>query len=101
MTEPAPFACTLTPDDEARRASQDRALAAQLLGEPAHDQRHATLTFPPSAQPLIDQFVGEESRCCSFFQFEVERGDETTRLHVGVPPGGEDMLRALVDAFRH
>jgi hypothetical protein len=98
MTEPQPFACGLTPQEQAAREPRDRALAEQLRHLARPREREAVLAFPQAAAPLVHEFVRDESRCCEFFDFAVEPADDVVRLTVSAPPGAEAMLQALVDA---
>lgn len=99
MTDQDPFACTLTPDEQVRREPADRALAGQLSQWRWDREREAVLTFPSEVEPLVHEFVRNESACCAFFHFDVQPGPATVRMTVSAPEGGEHMLAALVDAF--
>ena len=65
MTDRPPFNCTLGSDDLARRETEDRALAAELIRHRWDGERQATLVFPTDADLLLDRFVAAESACCS------------------------------------
>lgn len=99
MTEQEQFACTLTPDDEARREAQVNALAGRLHHAEWHTDRHAVLDFSLGAESLVHEFVRDESVCCSFFEFGVTRAPNSVELHVSAPAGAEGMLEGLVGTF--
>ena len=56
-------------------------------------------TFPAEAAQDVQAFVVEETKCCPFFSFEIDQIDQTLRLGIRTPPGGEAMLEALQAAF--
>lgn len=95
MTAAIPFACSLGPRDLARRKEEDRALAALLVSHRWEGQSQAVLAFPAHAEPLVERFVAEESSCCPFYEFAVDRVGDEVRLRIVVPEGGEPMLREL------
>ncbi len=97
MGESAAYTCTLTADEQAHRRVADRQLRGQLRELRAHEARSASLVFAAGSEPLVRGFVRAESRCCSFFRFDVEIAERQPVLHVAAPHGAEDMLTALVD----
>lgn len=99
MSETSRFACTLDPDDAPRRGEQIARLARQATEHASDGERGARLTFPATAAPLVEEFVRDETACCSFFAFGVETDGESVRLHVAAPEGAEDMLDGLLDAL--
>ena len=99
MTDRPAFSCTLGPDDLTRRETEDRVLAAKLIRHRWDGERQATLVFPADTDALLDRFVAEESACCSFFGFMIERDADEVRLRVTAPEGAEPMLEALESAF--
>lgn len=99
MTEPTRYSCTLSPEDAARRLTRDRPLADRLTSHHWDGPRGAVLTFPADATPLVTRFVRDESACCSFFDFDVDAGEQQVILRVEAPVGAEPMLRQLVSAF--
>ena len=97
---PAPrFVCTIEPEDVPRRGEQVAQLARHLTEHATDGERHQRLTFPASAATLVEEFVRDESTCCSFFTFEVEPAGESVHLHIGAPEGAEDILDGLLDAL--
>jgi hypothetical protein len=96
--EPIDFACTIDPAELKQRANQLDSLVPQVL-ELRRDGLALALTFPAAAAQEVQAFVAEESRCCPFFSFEVDKLDQGLRLGVRTPPGGEAMLEALQAAF--
>lgn len=99
MSDPTRFVCTLSDEDAPRREADGHALAAEMLSHRWEGERRAELVFRARAQPLVQQFVRDESACCSFFDFTVESDDGEARLHVEAPEGAEHMLQQLVTAF--
>ena len=51
------------------------------------------------ARAEIDAFVAAESKCCAFFEFEVDEGDDGIVLSIKAPPEGAWATRGLVAAF--
>lgn len=99
MTNGARFVCTLEPQEAPRRTEQVHRLASQLVEHARWDDRRTRLTFPREAGSLVEEFVRDESACCAFFAFDVERAGDATHLHVAAPEGAEEMLDALLDAL--
>ncbi|MBA0127486.1 hypothetical protein H0B56_18225 [Haloechinothrix sp. YIM 98757] len=99
MSNDEAFTCQLSEQDARRREEADRALVAELARYEWEDDRHAVLTFAPSSEHLVREFVREESSCCSFFDFDVRDTGDAVRLRVSAPHGAERMLQALVGAF--
>ena len=95
MSQADEFLCTLTPEDTDRRREQHRRLTAHLRAC-HHDPRRAVLTFAPQACAEVQEFVRDESACCSFFGFDVQTGDDAVQLRVTAPHGAEGMLDALI-----
>ncbi len=84
MSQADEFVCTLTSEDTDRRRELHRRLTAHLRAC-HHDPRRAVLTFAPQAHADVREFVRDESACCSFFDFDVEPGDDAVRLRVTAP----------------
>lgn len=99
MSGPCEFTCTLTPEEEVHRRVDDVALAQRLQRVRGREPRRAVLVFSRDSEPLVRQFVANESRCCSFFTFAVHATEETAVLEIGAPAGAEHMLQALIDHF--
>lgn len=99
MSETSRFVCTLEPEDGPRRGEQITELAQQLLDHTTEGDRRSRLTFPATATSLVEEFVRDESACCSFFTFEIEPVGETVHLHIVAPEGAEGMLGGLLEAL--
>lgn len=92
------FVCTIGLADITRRAELLNALVPQVLARHG-EQRTVTIDFLAAAEEEVRGFIAEESRCCPFFLFRLDRFAEGVRLTVETPPGGEAMLGALKAAF--
>jgi hypothetical protein len=99
VSETSRFVCTLDHDDAPRRREQMARLARQLTDHATDGERRARLTFPATAAPLVEEFVRDESACCSFFTFAVEPAGESVRLRITAPEGAEGILHGLLDAL--
>lgn len=93
------FTCTLRPEEAQRRTPQLQALAAQLL-DLRHAPRQAVLRFPTGSAELLHRFVADESRCCTFFDFDVTTSARGATLEIGVPAGAEPLLDDLLATLR-
>ena len=95
MPSEAPIACTLTGDELPERLADARELGENaLVGLEVLDRR-AVLRFIGERE-RVDAFVAAESKCCSFFEFEVEEDRERIELRIVTPEGGELPMRGLV-----
>jgi hypothetical protein len=98
MPETMPIACSLDQSELSGRARSMAELGESLLAVEA-DGRHASLRFPTDRHQELEDFVRAESRCCPFFAFELTVEQQTARLRVGAPEGGEWAVRGLVAGF--
>lgn len=98
MTDEAAYVCTETPERMPARAQQVRQLAAGLLSHHRHE-RQVVLRFQPHLAELVDGFVADESSCCTFFGFAVDRGEQAVQLSVSAPEGAEALLASLQSVF--
>lgn len=48
---------------------------------------------------LVTAFVRDESRCCSFFTFDIHRRDDEVELVLTAPPDAGHMLDAAMASF--
>ena len=98
MDERTPIACSLTDAEMPARARSVEELAERLI---ALETRGgwATLEFEPGAAAGLADFVRDESRCCPFFEFELDSEPAVARLGVGVPDDGVPALRGLIAGF--
>jgi hypothetical protein len=90
--------CSLEASEIPERGRAMAELGTALVAVEA-EGRTAAFRFGERALPEVERFVRDESRCCPFFQFDVDRGGGEVRLEVGVPEGGEPILRGLVAGF--
>lgn len=98
MTDETAYACTETPERMPARAQQVRQLAAGLLSRHRHDQQ-VVLRFEPHLAELVDAFVTDESACCEFFAFAVDRDEQAVQLTVSAPEDAEPLLASLHQVF--
>ena len=92
------YVCQLPVAEVPAREAQVRRLREGLL-DWWRDEREVRLHFDDELAPTVREFVRDESRCCGFFDLEVEAGHDQAVLTVVAPPGGEPSLDALVAAF--
>jgi hypothetical protein len=92
--------CTIGLADISRRADLLKSLVPQVLAR-RREERTVTVDLPSTAEEELRGFIAEESRCCPFFSFRLDRIAEGVRLTVETPPGGEAMLGVLGAAFDH
>jgi hypothetical protein len=97
MAQSIPIACTLDQAGLPARASLMEELGRALVAVDAEGLR-ASLRFE-AERARLDEFVGAESACCSFFEFEVTADAAATTLRVGAPEGAEWAVRGLVAGF--
>jgi hypothetical protein len=94
-----PIACTLTnPEDVNQRvADWQRLLANVVVREPLEDGLR--LGFPASAELAAEvaRLVSAEVECCSWVDFTIRLGVDSTTLEVRAPAAGQDILSALFD----
>lgn len=98
MSATTPIACSLDRSELSDRARSMAVLGESLLAVEA-DGRHASLCFPATRHLELEELVRAESRCCPFFSFELTAAQQTVRLEVGAPEGGEWAVRGLVAGF--
>lgn len=98
MTTGDRYVCELPVAEVPAREAQVRRLREGLLGW-WRDAREVHLRFEGELAPTAHAFVRDESRCCGFFDLEVDAGDDQVALTVVAPPGAEPSLDALVAAF--
>ncbi len=98
MTEPTRYTCTVTPGEAPDRIEQVRALTDGLLSR-ERDGQQLRLRFDPSLATVVEAFVRDESRCCSFYEFDLERTEQAVELRVWAPPEAQELLGRLHDAF--
>lgn len=94
------FACTLDPSGAEQRLPQVRALIDRLRRRERLDGR-LRLTFEDQAGTveLVEDFVDDEARCCSFFRFGIHHSDGEVVLELSAPPEAGHMLDAAMRSF--
>ena len=98
MTDSTRYACTITPADVPDRVEQVRALTDGLVSR-ERDGQQVRLRFDPSVAPVVEAFVRDESRCCSFYEFNLEHSARAVELSVWAPAEAQQLLQSLYDAF--
>jgi len=93
--QPAPIACTLSPEDFKRRSQWLRELADRALLHHRTDGASVTLVYRPSALDEIEELVRRERSCCAFLDFALERTDQKVVLTITAPPEAGDDARLL------
>jgi hypothetical protein len=100
MTEPTSQPPTCTLDDPAFRMREDefRDLFARALRriEPIHG-RAARLFVNSAHEAELRDLLARETRCCTFFDFQVTAAAEAVTVAVRVPAGSEAALTFLLD----
>ncbi len=93
--------CTLGSEDLPKRGANMASLASQSLLDVQTDGARAQLRFRPgeSARADIDAFVAAESKCCAFFEFDVDESDGEIVLSIKAPAEGAWATRRLVAGF--
>ena len=98
MVDPSEFACTMGLADVVRRATLLEALVPKILAR-RRRERTLAIDLTPAAEEEARGFIAEDSKCCPFFSFRLDRIAQGVRLTVETRPGGEAMLDALEAAF--
>lgn len=96
--EQTEFVCTIGLADTELRTVLLDTLVPEVLARRRED-RTFSVDVPISAEGSVRSFVAEESTCCPFFSFRIDRSAERLRLTVEAPPGGGAMLDVLAAAF--
>lgn len=94
------YSCTLDRSGALQRLPQVHGLTERLRHRERVDDG-LVLHFEDGDDTveLVEEFVRDESRCCSFFGFEVRRGDGNVELIVTAPPQAGHMLDAVMASF--
>jgi len=93
--QPAPIACTLSPEDFQRRAAWLRALTERALLRHRIDGATAKLVYHADAADEIEEMVRRERSCCAFLDFALERDGEEVILTATAPVSAGDDARLL------
>lgn len=95
-----PFVCTLDERGAHARLPQARGLAARVRDRQRIDNRLVLdFTDDGHTRRLVDEFVRDERKCCSFFEFTVRDEDGQVVLELAAPEGAGHMLDAAMEAF--
>lgn len=97
----APIVCTIGSDEVAERVELVDRLRARL-GDVERTDDGLLLGFPAGADVEADlrRFVVDEKRCCQFWGFELDAGDERLVLRWDGPPAAADLIDQLLAYFR-
>jgi hypothetical protein len=89
--------CTLEVDQMPKRLEDFRALLAGALVAREHTPGHFVwiLRKDPGTEMAVRQLAEEESRCCSFFRFEITTDERVVRWVATAPPAGWPLLDLL------
>lgn len=93
-----PVACTLDETEGDRRTEQWRLTLDGLVTGAERSQAgqlRLTLTEDPDRITQLLALAKAEKSCCSFFDFTLAIGADTTSLVIGVPAGSETILDAF------
>lgn len=86
MADAPPIACNLSQDGVHDRAQLVADLGRELLAIDA-EAGNARLRFPAEQREAVQAFVGAESSCCPFFDFELTDGPAGIVLRIAAPEG--------------
>ncbi len=94
------YGCTLDASGARERIPQARELTARLRHRARVDDR-LVLRFEDDGDTvgLVEEFVRDESRCCSFFTFDVRRHEGEVVLELTAPPQAGHWLDAAMASF--
>lgn len=92
-------ACTLPTAERPLRLAEFDALFAGSVRrvERNGDLVHLRMSGPAGLRETVRDLAERESRCCSFFTFELSGSDADLVLTVSVPEERRDILAALAD----
>lgn len=101
MTDaPTTHTCTLSVEGARERLPQARALTERLQHrERTGDRLVLEFVDDGHTASLVDEFVRDERRCCSFFEFATRTGDGRVVLELTAPAEAAHMLDAAARAF--
>lgn len=99
-TTPDPHVCTLTPEGARARLPQARALTERLRTRHRTDGR-LQLHFVDDGDTgaLVEEFVRDESRCCTSFDFTTRHVGHEVVLELTAPEGAGHLLDVAMAAF--
>ena len=94
------YGCTLDTAGAQQRLPQVHGLTDRLRDRERVDER-LVLHFEDreGTDELVEEFVRDESQCCSFFTFDIRRRDGEVLLELTAPPEASDMLDAAMASF--
>lgn len=91
----APVACTLVAGELEGRIGELRALAQRALS--AERTEHGVVVrFPAPLVDDVERFVADESACCGFWGFALDRSDGELQLRWDAPPAAAGLLDDLL-----
>ncbi|MDQ2765978.1 MAG: hypothetical protein M3Y30_02370 [Gemmatimonadota bacterium] len=95
-----PIACTLGPDDFAKRLRWIAELNRAYLRAHAIEGRVMELSYAPAAAGLLAELVRRESECCAFLRFDLEQVDgDVVRLRITAPEEARASASMLLSPF--
>ena len=95
----APIACTITTDEIPGRVELIERMRSNL-GHLERTEHGLLLHFPirDDIETDLHRFAVDEKRCCEFWGFDVNRGDDLT-LRWDAPPTAADLVDRLETFF--
>jgi hypothetical protein len=93
-----PAACTLDAPAFRLREDEFRGLfAGSLRAVEPIDARAARILLEGACEAELRDLLARELRCCSFFEFDVDAGEDVIALTARVPTGSESALAFLLE----
>lgn len=101
MSDPTQhYSCTLDTNGALERLPQVHGLTERLRRrERVGDRLSLHFENGDDTVDLVEEFVRDESECCSFFTFDVHHHDDEVELVLTAPPQAGDMLDAAMASF--
>lgn len=93
------YRCTLDTSGVQERIPQARQLTARLRHRARTDDRLVLRFDDDDTAELVQEFVRDESQCCSFFTFDVRQVDGEVVLELTAPPQADHWLDAAMASF--
>jgi hypothetical protein len=83
--QPSATACTLAAAHYRDRLAWIQQLNAAALNDYRREGTRIELTYHPSAEKQVREFVGREQQCCSFLNFTIRRERDAVILDITAP----------------
>jgi hypothetical protein len=89
------IACTLAAADYKDRLAWIEELNAAALHEHRREGARIELTYRPSAEARVREFVRRERQCCPFLDFTIRRENDAVILEITTPDDTGEAADAL------